>query len=279
LNRILASFLSIGLGTALCPCVFAQGEVPPRAKVFKDVTVRLQRNEEPQRVLFYVIPEELAGVVILSRSGKTVARVDLSGALDFSSATGVYDLKGDGTSAIVLVTGWGAKTFQADVYSLNGDHLDEIFKWTGWHFEVVRLKGQPVIAVTPTEYSTLPKLYRWKQGGFAECEDEFPEFYDTEVRAREQTLMQSGYPAYVYAQACEQGATALVYGRKYPEAAQLCQRALNVVDSSPGVIANEINPRPGQLEAERQTAKERIQAALGAIQGAAQKASTNLQLL
>jgi hypothetical protein len=216
--------------------------------------------------------------VVLSQAGKTVGRVELPETLGFSPATGVYDLKGEGTSDIVMVTGWGAKTSQADVYSLNGDHLDEIFKWTGWHFEVVRLKGQAVIAVTPTQYTSLPKLYKWKQRGFAECEDEFPEFYDTEIKTREQVLTQSGYPAYVYVHACEQGATALVYGKRYPEATQLCQRALNVMDSSPGVIANEINPRPGQLEAERQTAKERIQAVLGAIQGAAQRASTNLQL-
>jgi hypothetical protein len=113
----------------------------------------------------------------------------------FGPATGVYDIRAEGTADIILAAGVGAKTYEVSVYSFQDDQLKEIFNWSGRHFEVVRLNGQLVIAVTPTDYGTLPMLYRWKQGQFVQSDQEFPEFFDKAIKTQEDTIERSGFPA------------------------------------------------------------------------------------
>lgn len=146
-----------------------------------------------------------------------------------------------------------------------------------WSFELVRSRGQPVIALTPTDYGTLPKFYKWKQGQFVESDQEVPELFESAIKLQQDNIERSGFPAYVYAQACELGATALLNGKKYSDATTLCRRALNVVESSPGIIPGRIGGGPEELAADRREAAARIQGTLKAVQAAEQKGSTNLQ--
>jgi hypothetical protein len=277
LNRKLPFLLIIGVVIGLLPCVIA-AQVPANAKVSKDVIARFQTGAEPARILFYSYQRQRGiGFVVVSRSGKLLGKTEMPDAGSVDPATGVYEVRGQGTPDIILGAGVGAKSHLVSVYSFQGDQLNEIFNWSGWHFEVVRLGGQPVIAVTTTDYGTLPMLYRWKQGRFVQSDQDFPEFFDQAIKTQQGIIERSGFPAYVYAQACELGATALVYGKKYSQAINLCQRSLKVVESSPDVIPNSTRTFPGELETERQEAATRIQGTLNAAQGAERQGATNLK--
>jgi hypothetical protein len=277
LNRKLP-FLPI-IGVVICSLPYLiEAQVPPNTKVSKDLIARFRSGTEPVRVLFYsYAPQQGIGFIILSRSGKLLAQAEIPDAISQAPQTGIYDVTGEGTPDIVVVGGVGAKTFEANIYSFTDSQLKEIFNWSGSHFEVVRLRGQRIIAITPTDYGTLPKLYRWRQGQFVESGQDFPEFFDQAIKTQQETIERSGFPAYVYAQACELAATALAYGKKYSDATNLCERGLNVVESSPGVIPNQIGGPPEELAAERLEAASRIRDTLKAVQVAKAQGSASLK--
>ena len=278
LNRKLTPLLLIVVMAGFFPCPIG-AQIPANAKVVKDVIARFQTGAEPVRVLFYSYQPRQQGIgfVVVSRSGKLLGKTEMPDANSIAPATGVYDVRANGTPDIILAGGVGAKSYLVSVYSFQDDQLKEIFNWSGWHFEVQRLGRHPVIAVTTTDYGTLPMLYRWKQSQFVHSDQDFPEFFDKAIKTQQDTIERSGFPAYVYAQACELGATALVYGKKYSQASDLCQHALKVVESSPEVIPNSTRPTPGELEIERQEAAARIQSTLNALQAAEQQVSSNLK--
>lgn len=255
------------------------GQLPPNTHVFKDLIARFQPGTEPVRVLFYSYQPRQHGVgfVIISRSGKLLAKAEISDAIGADPQTGIYDVTGEGTPDIILI-GWvGAKTFEIHVYSFEQNQLTEIFNNGGWSFELMHSKGQPVIALTPYDYGTLPKFYKWEHGQFVECDQEVPELFEKAIKLQQDNIERGGFPAYVYVQACELGAIALVYGKRYSEANDLCQRALKVVESSPDVIPNLIRPSPGELERERQEAAAQIQGTLKGLQAAERQGSSNLK--
>ena len=276
MNRKPLVFLFVGLLLACLPYL-VEAQVPPTSKVSKEQIARFKADAEPVRIVFYSYrPQSGIGFVIVSRRGDVLAKDELPDGNSEDSATGVYDTTGDGTPDIVLAVDVGAKSHQVKIYSFSDNQLKEIFNWSGWQFEVVRLAGQPVIAVTPTDYGTLPKLYRWKQGQFVESDEDFPDFFEKAIKLQQDKIERGGFPAYVYAEACELGATALVYGRKYSEANDLCLRALKVVESSPEVIPNATDPNPGELETERQQATARIHRTLNFLEVAERQGSSNL---
>lgn len=277
-RKPLALPLFVGLLLACLPCL-VEAQVPLTSKVSKELITRFKADAEPVRIVFhsYQLQQSGIGFVIVSRRGDVLGKDELPDGNSEDAATGVYDTTGDGTPDIVLAAGVGAKSHEVKVYSFSDNHSKEIFNWSGWQFEVVRLGAQPVIAVTPTDYGTLPKLYRWKQGQFVESNEDFPEFFDKAIKLQQDNIERGGFPAYVYAQACDLGATALVYGKKYSQARDLCERALTVVESSPDVIPNSTRPSPGELEVERQQAAGQIQRTLNALPAAERQGSSKLK--
>ena len=278
LNRKLGCLLIIGVVMGLLPYRMA-AQVPPNANVFKDLIARFQSGAEPVRVLFYSYQPRQHGVgfVVISRSGKLLANAQIADAISADPQTGIYDVTGEGPPDIILI-GWvGAKTFEIHVYSFEQNQLTEIFNNGGWSFELMHSNGQPVIALTPYDYGTLPKFYKWKRDQFVESDQEVPELFENAIKLQRDNIERGGFPAYVYAQACELGATALVYGKKYSQAHDMCQRALKVVESSPDVVPNLIRPSPGELERERQEAATQIQGTLNALQAAERAGSSNLK--
>jgi hypothetical protein len=278
LNRKLSLPLIIGVVTGFLSYPVA-AQVPPNTTVFKDLIARFQPSAEPVRVLFYSYQPRQHGVgfVIISRSGKPLANAEIPDAISADPQTGIYDVTGEGSPDVILI-GWvGAKTFEIHVYSFEQNQLTEIFNDSGWNFELMRSNGQPIIALTPSDYGTLPKFYKWKQGQFVESDQEVPELFEKAIKLQQDNIERGGFPAYVYAQACELGATALVYGKKYSQANDLCQRALKVVESSPDVIPNSTRPSPGELGSERQQAAGQIQGTLNALRAAERQGSSNLK--
>jgi hypothetical protein len=278
LNRKLSLAVTISVVTGFLCCPVA-AQVPPNTTVFKDLIARFETGAEPVRVLFYSYQPRQHGVgfVVISRSGKVLANADIPEAISEDPQTGIYDVTGEGSPDIILI-GWvGATTFEIHVYSFKQSRLTETFNNYGWSFEVMRSKGQPIIALTPTDYGTLPQFYKWKQGQFVESDQEVPELFEKAIKLQQDNIERGGFPAYVYAQACELGATALVYGKKYSQANDFCQRALKVVESSPDVIPNLIRPSPGELERERQQAAAQIQGILNALRAAERQGSSNLK--
>ena len=189
MNRKPLVFPFVGLLAACLPCL-VEAQVPPTSKVSKELIARFKADAEPVRLVFYSYQPQHSGIgsVIVSRRGYVLAKDELPDGNSEDSATGVYDTTGDGTPDIVLAVGVGAKTHEVRVYSFSDNQLKEIFNWSGWQFEVVRLSGQPAIAVTPTDYGTLPKLYRWKQGQFVESDEDFPEFFEKAIKLQQDNI-------------------------------------------------------------------------------------------
>jgi len=186
LNRKLPFLPIIGLVIGLLPCLI-EAQVPPNTVVFKDMIARFRAGAEPVRIVFYSYPPRQQGIgfIVVSRSGKLLGKTEMSDGNSVGPATGVYDTRAEGIPDIILAAGVGAKTYQVSVYSFQNDQLKEIFNWSGWHFEVVRLNGQPVIAVRPTDYGTLPMLYRWKRGQFVQSDQDFPDFFDKAIKTQQ----------------------------------------------------------------------------------------------
>jgi hypothetical protein len=267
--------LAFACAVCLSSAGSANNGLPPQATLYKKEIVPIPGLPSPITTLFYSVKGEYAGVMVESSTGEQLARATVSPSIELWEGTGAYDLTGDGVPEIVLVAMVGAKTINAVVYQYQDHQLLPIWQWSGWSFRAVQLRDKPVIAATPGQYGTLTDLYQWRSGKFAQCNECFPEFYKDEIEQQYRILQQVGLPATVFARACVLGATALVYGRKYFEAMQLCQTAHNVLGDPTRLIPGN---RDSQQSIEVERATEEIDRAIKAVDHAREKRSAKLQL-
>jgi len=218
------------------------------------------------------------GVIILRMDGTEVARASEENVnLGLYEGTGVYDVTGEGWPEVVLVGQAGSKTLEAKIYRLGDHKLNKIFEWSGWHFQTVQLGGRPEIALTQLAYGSLSKLYIWEGGRFAEASDRFPEFFAPEI-AEQQALLssQQSPPPTLAARACQMGARALLYGRRYDEARDLCLKALKIARTNPRLTSQSSGASPEELQDERRRAEQAIGKLLEDIAQARSKGSTQM---
>lgn len=142
--------------------------------------------------------------------------------------------------------------------------LEQIFHIDGFRVKVVHLRGQPVIV--RGSWRGLSDLYSWKDGQFVDANDQFPEFFAPEIEEQRRILESpQGAPAYVIADACFLGARALVYGKEYDQAQELCLRALHVARNAPASFPAEVGASPEKRDEERRQAEARIKTILEQI--------------
>jgi len=221
------------------------------------------------RVDFYQVPEKLVGVMLFTSQGVPVARAAESLPLGFYEGTGVEDVTGDGWPEVVLIGVGGAKTLGTVIYQYKNRRLQEIGRWTGWRLRIVNLERVPVVAYTPKQYGSLTELYVWREAEFVDVSDSFPDFYGPEVEEQKKVLQgNKALPAYLYGQACQLGARALVYGKSYAEAETLCQRTLQVVRLPSRVVPNIQGSSAQDFELERKETEMAIYETLKQIEHA-----------
>lgn len=214
----------------VCVPWLAYSQVPVGAQVHAQEVVQFAGTEQPVRVIFYELRGEFVGVVLVNSKGQEISHVKKDLRLGLDKATGVYDATGDGQPEIIVVGVGGAKTLSATVYAFRNHSLYELGNWSGWGFEVIRLDNEPVIVHTPRQYGSLPDLYVWRNNRFVQANQEFPELFVNQIEEQKRILRSpKGLPPYVIAQACQLGAQALVYGRKYKQGEALCEKALSVL--------------------------------------------------
>ena len=215
-------------------------------------------------------------IVELTSNGRKLASasVEVGGLLE---GTGVYDVTGDGSPEIIVDGVVGAKTRLVTIYQFRDGALSVIFEWSGWEFEVEQSQGHPVLRLTPDQYGSIYDLFYWRDGAFRQCNACFPELYKPAIQEQQNTLTAIGMPAYVYANACKLGATALVYGKHYSDAIQLCDQALRVVDDPSRLINARIGGSQEELKQQQVEARSQILDVRGQIEKARKTGSTALQ--
>lgn len=271
---LLTGAILVAAGLCLSPARATQ--LPPQAVVYLDNLARFRDKPVSVRVLFYQVRGKSVGVVILGLDGQEIARATENLTLGLYEGTGVYDVTGDGWPELVMIGVAGAKTLGATIYKYHDGRLEEIHRTSGFTVKIVNLRGQPVVARN-FQYGSISDLYVWKDGKFVESNDQFPEFYGSEIEEQKWIIGHpGGFPVNVIAQACELGARALVYGKNYEEAEKLCERALKVVRSSLRVTANQIGAPPEVIAAEREQTQEEIRQVLVRIAKAKEQALPRL---
>lgn len=245
-------FLTIVI-TCLCQAGYSQAVTPQQLKLKR--TVRFAGSPEPVEVRIYELQKpEPTAVVELEAGGKQLGRANQNvGPL--LEETGVYDITGQGFPEIVIVGLIGAKTTLATAYQFKESHLSIIGQWSGWQFKVEHEDGKPIVEVTPTQYGSLYDLYYWDKGKFRQCNECFPKLYISAIESQKKILTKSGLPAYVFVSACRLAATALVYGQRYDEAIDICDRAMEVVKDSSRLIPSKIGADPAELKEEQDKAE------------------------
>ncbi|MFQ5741682.1 MAG: hypothetical protein ACE5JX_22005 [Acidobacteriota bacterium] len=279
--RVLGAIL-VAAALGLCSAFAAQ--LPPHALVYLETLARFRGEPASVQVVFYEVRYQEGrdsygvGVSVRQPDGQEIARAtDDQTGLGLYEGTGIYDVTGDGWPEVIMIGVAGAKTLEATIYEYRSGRLREIRRWSGWRVRVITLGEQPVVAYTPSQYGSLAELYVWQGEKFIESSGQFPEFYGPDIDLQEWILSHpDGFPVYVILQACELGARALVYGKKYSEARQLCLKALEVARSSPGLIASQIGAPPEVLRADRNKAERRIQKTLERISKAREQGRSRL---
>jgi hypothetical protein len=240
---------------------------------------RFASSELPVTVTIHQIGDAQPGahaIVELTSEGQKLANasVEVNGLLE---GTGVYDVTGDGWPEIIVDGFVGAKTRLVTIYQFRNGALSVLLQWSGWGFEVEQSQSHPVIRVTPTQYGSIYDLYYWRDGAFRQCNSCFPELYKPAIQEQQATLTASRMPAYVYANACKLGATALVYGRHYSDAIQLCDQALRVVNDASRLINARIGGSAEELRKQQVEARSEILDLRGQIERARKSDSPMLQ--
>lgn len=251
----------------------AAAQVPSDAVVYLDTLAQFQGEPASLRVVFFEVRYQEGrdyygvGVSVREPNGRELARAtDDQAGLGLYEGTGVYDVTGDGWPEVVLIGIGGAKTVGTTIYHFQSRRLKEIGRWSGWRLKIVNLRGVPVVAYTPEQYGSLTELYVWKHGKFVDASNHFPEFYGPEVEQQAKILQSNtALPAYLFAQACELGARALVYGKNYGDAEILCQQALQIVRATSRVIPNTQGSTTQEFGRERKEAEEAIHETLKGI--------------
>src|SRR5208283_3725604 len=127
---------AISAGLSLCPLALRAQKLPPGAVLYQSTSAQFRGQPSPLRVVFYSIPMDSVGVIILRMDGTEVARASEENVnLGLYEGTGVYDVTGEGWPEVVLVGQAGSKTLEAKIYRLGDHKLNKIFEWSGWHFQ------------------------------------------------------------------------------------------------------------------------------------------------
>lgn len=262
----MTSFAAFRIAISLCLALLAvmplpAAPLPQGASRYKTLALN-----DHNSVTFYQKNGESAGAVITAPSGKVIARFANSEAIGLWAGTGVYRFGDDSAESIVLLAQVGGKTLEAFVYRWDGTVATKTFSWSGWSFKGVAQQGVGLIAVQAGE-NELTDLYFWRGSKFVRCNTCFPEFYEPEIKERQQWARGSGFPAYFFTQSCAQGAKALVYGRRYDEAKHLCDAAMSAVANPARLIPSVVGSQE-VLHADQSRATAHIKAALDAIRKA-----------
>ncbi len=277
MNAIKCAAMLAFFGTYPLHFCMAVTQTPPGATIYGQRILALPSASSPLEITIYPDVQDSTAGVLLEKDGKQVGRATQQSVIRLSEGTGFYDLTGDGVPNIVLVGVAGGKTLAAVVYSFQNERLAIIGQWSGWGFKVIHPGGKPVVAVTPTEYGSLTDLYIWDGKTFQHCNERFPEFYKAEIQAQWRAVDQSHVPAYVFAQACQLGATALVYGKKYAEAEALCIKARQAVNTTSRLIPSQIGSSADIVRQDQAAAERQINSALAAVDQAKQRDATTLR--
>lgn len=260
-----------------CLSRLVAANLPPGAKAVKELSVLFRGESQPLRVLFYSASHDSAGVVILSPEGNEITSASLEAPLGLFEGTGVYDLTGDGSHEIVLVAWVGGKTLDGRAYRYRNRTLHEIFRGGGNSFKIVRLRGDSVIAIRPTQYGTLSNLYVWQNGSFEQANDRYPEFYAPEIEEQQSFIYsKQTFPAYIFSQSCRLAAQSLLYSRNYDRAQTMCGEALELIQSGTRVKSNMANAPAEELYVERQQAAREIQETLKRVATARKQGLSHL---
>jgi hypothetical protein len=267
----------IVLIAGICSRSASGAQIPPGAVECVNRVVTFKGQPQPLRATFYILQGDPAGVVVSRLNGEEIARGQLDNAtLRCAQATGVFDLTGDGPE-LVLIGQVGAKTLEAKIFRLEDHKLVKIFEWSGWNIKVVRLADRSVIAVLPLQYGSLTDLYVWEDGKFREADDRFSGYYATEIETQRKILnTPQGLPIYEIPQACYLGARALVYGKRYGDAKELCAKAMDVARREPSLVPSFTQASSQEVTQERTAAEESIHKTLQDIAKAEKQGKTRL---
>ena len=271
---------SYGLVIVLASVVFCQplsAQVPPGAIAQEAIVARFQGETDETKVVFYHVRGESTGFVLQDKEGRQVAHVKRDDGIAVFKGTGVYDVTGDGWPEIVLVSQAGAKTLETVIYAYESGSLRELWQWSGWNFRIVKLGKRPVIVIIPSQTGTLKKLIAWEKGRFLEVSERFPGFFSDEVEVQLRTLNSSDQlPYYVFVQACQLTAQALLYGKNYWKAMKICNQALEIVRDSPRATSRHVNATTEMLAEDRRAGVAKIRSTLARIEEAKRKNMSRL---
>ena len=214
-----------------------------------------------------------SGVVVLDSSGHELLRFCQQG---WPYEARFVHLTGSKDPDLFRATAAGAKVEVAVVYRKQDHHYIRVGEFGGFMVSAIDIHDKPVVAVKPDQYGSgsLTQLYSWDGSAFRRCDESFPEFFEPEIREQRQVLDVSGLPAGVFADACQLGATGLLYARKYDEAEALCKKALQVVNTPSRLVPNEIGGSFKQLSEDQSAAERLINQYLSAIYRAKQRRAT-----
>ena len=257
------ALICVGLDSLL------SAQLPPGAKISKEVEIHFAGEPSAVRVLFYQASNRLAGVAVSSLHGEVLASesVDSPTLLD---QTGVYDVTGTGHPQVILHTGIGQAS-ELRIFTFENRHLHKIFDWSGSSCTVIQIGGRHLLALKDAPYGTLTNLYEWQDGVFRKVNERFAEFYTREIQDQVWFIETSEpFIASQFSRACSLAAQGLLYQKKYDEATRVCEEAYATVESGGRVVPSQTGETPERVSLERSEAEKAIQGTLASIASAEQ---------
>ncbi len=214
-----------------------------------------------------------SGIRVLNSGGRELLRLCQVGWPDQAR---FVQLTGSKATDLFYATRAGAKLGVATVYRKQGNRYTRVGEFEGFFISVIHLHNKPVVAMKPLQYGSgsLTQLYVWDRNTFRRCDESFPKFFEPEIQEQWQVLDDSGLPAYVFAEACQLGATALLYSKKYIEAEELCKKALQVVNTRSRLSPSVIGGSAEVVHQDQSAAEQQINDSLSAIHNAKQRDAT-----
>jgi hypothetical protein len=253
----------------------ANWQLPSGARTYKETSAIFVPGGERLNVIFWFEAMKSAGVSIFAPDGHEVASTCMNLQHGLGDPTGLYQLKGDQSTQVVLFGRVGAKAAWGRVYSLESGGLRHLFDWSGWSFQIVTRRRTTLIATKDLSHGVVTDLRRWRDEGFVKVNELFPEFYVDDVQEQEKFIREAHGPfASNFAEACRVVAQELLYSRKYMEARGQCQQALVAIRSRCCSGASFV-PRNVSSD-DKKTAEEQIRNTIGQIETALKAGSTAL---